>query len=69
MRIISILGIESICPAAGDEAPVRARGCGCAPPRPHASGRPLLWICWLKACGSSLINTSDATTGGTYMYV
>ena len=40
----------------GDEAPVRARGCGSAPPRPHASGRPLLWICWQKACGISLKN-------------
>ena len=46
----------------GDEAPVRARGCGSAPPRPHASGRPLLWICWQKACGSSL--KYDAVSGG-----
>ena len=40
MRIISILGIESICPAARDEAPVRARGCGCAPPAPSCLRSP-----------------------------
>ena len=28
---------------------MRARGVAVPPTRPHASGRPLLWICWPKA--------------------
>ena len=36
----------------GGAAPVRARGVAVPTTRPHASGRPLLWICWQKTCSS-----------------